>query len=365
LARGVRFAGQPDGDRQGGDHPLSASAPATLKQIQALRGLAALSVVAFHALQGWGDGFWIGAAGVDVFFVISGFIIWREALRPGVTPGGFFWRRLTRVAPAYWLATVAVGAVALAWPRFMPEVVVSPSHLLLSLAFVPHADPLGRNFPLLPPGWTLDYEAGFYLLVTAVLLAPARARPALALAALALMSLPGFVFTPLYGLGANPMLLEFAAGVWLAHRASRGAVIPPGAGLTFAGLGAALLAAMWLGGFQDILWRPLLWGLPAVMIVAGALAAEPIRALTPPGALVRLGDASYAIYLCHMPAVALVFAALGTAPVWVFAPAAILASLVAGLAAHRFVERPLIAACRAIPARWSAMRSGRQAEPAQ
>jgi exopolysaccharide production protein ExoZ len=216
---------------------------------------------------------------------------------------------------------------------------------------------LGRIFPLLPPGWTLDYEAGFYLLVTVVLLAPAKARLALAIAALALMSLPGFVFTPLYGRGANPMLLEFAGGVWLAHRANRRAAIPPGAGLVFAGLGVALLAAMWLGGFQDILLRPLLWGLPALMIVAGALAIEPVRALTPPGALVRLGDASYAIYLCHMPVVALVFAGLGTTPVWVFAPVAILASVVAGLIAHRFVERPLIAVCRAIPGRLDKMGS--------
>ena len=313
-------------------------------------------MVAFHALQGWGDGFWIGAAGVDVFFVISGFIIWREALRPAATPGVFFWRRLTRVAPAYWFATLAVGAIALVWPRFMPEVVVSPSHLLASLAFIPHADPLGRIFPVLPPGWTLDYEAGFYLMVSVALLAPARARLALALGALALMSLPGFVFTPLYGLGANPMLLEFAAGVWLAHRADRGARIPPGAGLVFGGLGLALLALMEVTGFRDILLRPLLWGLPAVMIVAGALAIEPVRALAPPPVLVRLGDASYAIYLCHLPAVGLALAALGAVPVWVFAPAAVLASVIAGLAFHHAIERPLIAACRSIPGRLAAAR---------
>jgi len=324
-------------------------------------------VVGFHAFQWQGDTFWIGAAGVDVFFVISGVIIWREAMRPKMRPGAFLWRRLTRVAPAYWLATGAVVVIASLWPRFMPEVSLSPSHVALSLAFIPHVDPEGRIFPVLPPGWTLDYEAGFYLMVAASLFAPAKARLPLVVASLAALSLPGFVFTPLYGLGANPMLLEFAAGIWLAHRMARGEAAPPGAGIVFGGLGVALLALMGAAGFQDILLRPLLWGMPAVMIVTGALAIEPLRALAPPRALVRLGDASYAIYLCHLPVVALV-ATGGFDSHWAFAPAAITASLIAGLAFHHLVERPLIAACRALPARLATWRSrsttGRRSEGA-
>jgi exopolysaccharide production protein ExoZ len=304
-------------------------------------------VVGFHAAQFQGDRFWIGAAGVDVFFVISGLIIWTQALKPDASAGGFLWRRFTRVAPAYWLVTGVVAALAVLWPRLLPEVVVSPAHLALSLAFTPHHDPLGRAFPLLPPGWTLIYEAGFYLLVALSLLAPARARLPLVISALAALSLLGFVVTPLYALGCNPMLLQFAAGAWLAHRQAQGRRLSPGAGCVFAALGAGALAALWLAGLNDDLWRPLLWGLPALAIVAGALAIEPVRAWAPPRALVRLGDASYAIYLCHGPVVALVAAAGGVG--WVFVPAAITASLIAGFAFHRWVETPLIAAARALP----------------
>jgi peptidoglycan/LPS O-acetylase OafA/YrhL len=85
------------------------------------------------------------------------------------------------------------------------------------------------------------------------------------------------------------------------------------------------------------------------MMVAGAVALEPVRALRPPSALLRLGDASYAIYLCHFITVALAARLIGVAPVWRFVPVAVVLSLATGLMCHRFIERPLIAASRALP----------------
>ena len=147
-----------------------------LLSVQALRALAALAVATYHALQ-WADGgFEVGRAGVDVFFVISGFIMWHVTAGRDVDPGDFLWRRLTRVAPLYWLATLGVLGVALVWPAFLPEVRPGWTHLALSLAFIPHLDPRGLPFPTLPPGWTLDYEALFYLIF-------AGALPAVALCA--------------------------------------------------------------------------------------------------------------------------------------------------------------------------------------
>jgi exopolysaccharide production protein ExoZ len=319
----------------------------TLVSIQALRGLAALSVVAFHASQWIGDRFWIGAAGVDVFFVVSGFIIWRVASTGEARPGVFFWRRLTRVAPAYWLVTGLVAALAVAAPALLPQVSVTPRHLALSLAFIPHFDPAHRLFPLLPPGWTLDYEALFYGLVALTLLAPARMRFAAIIATLMALAFAGFIHPPLYEYGANPMLLEFAAGVWLARA---GPPKSPKAALALAA-GVAMLAALQLGGWQSDLLRPLLWGVPAVLIVAGALALEPVVARWRSRALLALGDASYAIYLCHYPAVDVTARLFGVRPGWMFVPIAIAVSIVAGLIFHRFIERPLIGAVRGLPAR--------------
>jgi exopolysaccharide production protein ExoZ len=313
-----------------------------------LRAGAALSVVVFHAFQWIDDRFWVGAAGVDLFFVISGFIIWTVGSGPESRPATFFWRRLTRVAPAYWLVTVVVTVIALAWPMFLPQVSLSPRHFVLSLLFVQHTDPNGLVFPVLPPGWSLNYEAVFYGLFTLTLFAPERARFALLIAGLCAIVAFGFADPPVYGLVANPMMLQFAAGAWLAWRAGRGRRIEPGAGLIFLGLGLALFAVMGMTNFRNEFFRPLLWGLPAVMIVAGALALEAWRA--PPGWLIGLGDASFAIYLCHLMTVAAVAHAIGARPVWLFVPAATLASLAAGVAFHHGVERPLIRVCRRAPA---------------
>nr|MBA3812498.1 acyltransferase [Caulobacteraceae bacterium] len=100
-----------------------------LASIQYLRGLAALAVVGYHAGQWREGGFEVGRAGVDVFFVISGVIIWRVTAGRDVPPLAFLWRRLTRVAPLYWLLTLAVAAVAAVWPGFLANVRPGWTHL--------------------------------------------------------------------------------------------------------------------------------------------------------------------------------------------------------------------------------------------
>jgi exopolysaccharide production protein ExoZ len=284
-----------------------------------------------------------------VFFVISGFIIWTVGSGEEASPGVFFWRRLTRVAPLYWLATGAVIVIAALWPTLMRQVSLSPAHIALSLAFVQHIDPRGLPFPVLPPGWSLDYEAVFYLVFTLVLFAPVAVRFRLLLAALGAVIVFGVLDPPAYYLGANMMLLQFGAGAWLARRRQLGRRILPEIGAALALIGAGLLAAQGLSGLRSDLWRPLLWGVPAAMIVAGAVALEPVQAIRPPAALLRLGDASYAIYLCHFIAVASAARLIGGAPTWQFVPAAVALSLAAGLVCHRWIEKPLIAACRAAP----------------
>ncbi len=311
--------------------------------IQYLRAFAALGVVTYHALQ-WGDGgFDIGRAGVDVFFVISGLIMWRRAGEAGVTPGAFLWRRATRIAPLYWTVTLAVAAVAVIWPAFLPNARPGWGHLLLSLAFIPHFDPAGLPFPMLPPGWTLTYEAMFYLVFAAALIAPRRRRAWFACGALSgIVALGVILKDPFYILGANPLMLEFAAGVALAHLTPRRGLPSPGWGWPLIGLGLiAMIAPAALGLFSEIL-RPLLWGAPATLIVLGALSLEAGGALPRSRAFAALGDASYAIYLIHLPASAIVAHTLGVGDGWIFVPAAVLMSIAMGLAFHAWVERPLL-----------------------
>jgi exopolysaccharide production protein ExoZ len=282
---------------------------------------------------------------------------------PEASPGVFFWRRLTRVAPAYWLATGAVIAIVVFWPKLMPQVTLSARHIALSLAFIQHHDPRGLPFPVLPPGWSLAFEAVFYGLFTLVLFAPEPTRFRLIIAALFGVMMFGFLDPPAYELGANPMMLQFAAGVGLARRAQLGRRTGLRTGLLLAAGGVALLAAMWLTGFRSDLFRPILWGVPATMIVAGGLALEPRFARRAPRALVALGNASYAIYLCHFVAVDLVARAMGVLNPWVFVPTAIAASIAAGMAFHRWIERPLIAGARRLPGLLAFARSEPAAQP--
>jgi exopolysaccharide production protein ExoZ len=311
-------------------------------------------VVAYHALQWCGGGFDVGRSGVDVFFVISGVVMWRVTAGRATSPRIFLWRRFTRVAPIYWLATLLVFVIALRWPLFLPEVKVGWRHLLFSLAFVPHLDPVGLPFPTLPPGWTLNYEAIFYVVFAACLMVPERRRARTVILALAAIVAVGFCFPDTgYFMGANPMLWQFAAGVGIGVAAQRRRL--PSRAWGFSLIFCAGLA--WIvvqeGGLFSELWRPLVWGVPAALTVTGALAIElsgrpfgaPARFVRP--ALV-LGDASYSIYLFHLPATAVIAHTLGYANPWVFLPVSMAVSILAGLAAHAWIEKPLIGAVRGL-----------------
>jgi exopolysaccharide production protein ExoZ len=334
----------------------------TLFSIQYLRAAAALAVVVYHATQ-WGGGVLdIGRAGVDVFFVVSGVIMWRVTGQAEASPGKFVWRRFTRVAPFYWLITLILTAVAVVWPDFLDNVHPQTGHVLLSMAFIPHMDPKGLPFPLYGPGWSLNYEAFFYLLFGAALFAPRRRQAAIVCGALAATIAMGFLLAdPVYQLGANPMLLQFVAGVAIANLAEM-RMLPGrkgGWGLILLGLfGLAVPAA--LGIFSEF-WRPFLWGVPAGLIVAGAMSIEGDGGAPDWPALVALGDASYAIYLVHEPAQALIAHTIGWSQLWLFRPIAILAAVAAGLACHRWVEWPMSAWLRKAPGRlpWPASAGGR------
>src|ERR1700742_3051032 len=111
--------------------------------IQYLRGLAALGVLLFHASQRAGGAFGAGAAGGDVFFVISGFIMWTAAARRAAGPGDFLLRRAGRIAPLYWTMTLLIVGLDLLRPSLFPNMRLNPPHVILSLLFLPHHDPAG------------------------------------------------------------------------------------------------------------------------------------------------------------------------------------------------------------------------------
>lgn len=332
-----------------------------LGSIQRLRAVAALGVILFHACQWSGLDFAVGAAGVDMFFVISGFVLWTAALDLAPSPGAFLAARFIRVAPLYWLMSLAVAALALWRPQAMPVAHFTPSHLLLSLLFVPHNDPLGDAFPMLASGWTLTYEAFFYLVFALTLAVPRDRRFQVMSLLLLTTSVLGFGYHSLYPLLANPLMLEFLAGIWLARRLASGRLFRGGPTMAWGmvALGALILLALQVGGVRDDFWRPFLWGPPAFLIVAGALKLELAGRLGHGRlgrALERLGDASYSLYLCQLPAITVCAWLTRGQPTLLRAPLGIAVAVAAGLACYVLVEKPIGRALRSA-------RGGRLTQP--
>ena len=321
--------------------------PRTWLSIQHLRGLAALSVALFHACQWSQLSFSIGAAGVDVFFVISGFVMWTVTAGRTVKPGAFVRRRVVRVAPLYWLVTLVLVAGALIVPQRFPEVKPELGHVLLSLVFIQHTNPVGLPFPVLPPGWTLNYEAVFYLVFAASLLVASESRRLWALTvALAALALAGFAWPPAYQMLLNPMFLEFLAGVWLARIAQRGDLPDRALGWVLLGLSLVLFAGIELSGIDPDLWRPMVWGAPALMVVAGAVSIEADGGWPAIPGLRTLGDASYSVYLTHTLSIGALAMTMGAWNPPLFIPVALVVAVAAGLATYLLIEKPMLGALR-------------------
>jgi peptidoglycan/LPS O-acetylase OafA/YrhL len=279
-----------------------------LLTVQALRAVAALLVVLYHALEVWGEridptapgvGWTNGAAGVDIFFVISGFVMVVSSRRPASKPDAwliFLRHRIVRIVPLYWLlTTVKVAAVALL-SGLVLRTSLDVNFVVGSYLFLPVVDSANHFRPVLPVGWTLTYEFMFYLLFAVALAARVGVLriivPGLGLiAALALVRTQSW---PPWTILFNTIVLEFIFGVLLAKWTLLGFRLRP-----------IIATGFVIAGFVAILCMPLVsenarvltWGLPAFAIVVGAVSLEPVARL--PRWLLALGDASYSIYLCH------------------------------------------------------------------
>jgi peptidoglycan/LPS O-acetylase OafA/YrhL len=280
-----------------------------LNFLQALRAIAAWLVVVDHALfvvthnelqnpativAGT-----IGSIGVHVFFVISGFIMvhicWDDFGRRGAI-ANFLRRRIIRIVPLYWLATIA----ALAFHK------VSATHganagwseLVRSLLFIPYRDENGDWSPILGQGWTLNYEMMFYA-IFAVALALRRqiAVPAIALA-LGIFTLVGsYLPTGILTYLSSPVVLWFVLGIGL--------------------------AVVWR-------WRGF---------------EEPKRLARSAQFLEPFGDASYSTYLVHgfvLTMLLRIWVITIEAPLTWYVPVGLVLATAAGLGVHIVIERPML-----------------------
>jgi exopolysaccharide production protein ExoZ len=326
--------------------------------IQYLRAVAALMVVVYHALRELpgplpGLPHSLGIGGVDVFFVISGFVMtYTTALKPQ-SRAGFLLRRLVRIAPLYWVMTALTAALLIFAPSLLRHSVFTLPTFIKSLLFIPYAEPVtGHLTPMLKLGWTLNFELFFYV-AFAVFMPLTPLRRTLAIGAVFAALIVGVMWlnpsSDILQFYGRPIALEFVLGSALACLDLQGALRPiPAAVSAFACAAGALLLVVGEERFaeHDLLAS----GAPAALIVLGAVAWERRR---PHARKIRafafLGDASYAIYLGHLYAVIALRIAwqkahlpIGSVPAVVaFVAVCLVAGAVTGSLLHVLVERPL------------------------
>ena len=330
--------------------------------IQYLRGLAALMVLLSHAAWkgeqyagnplSW---FHIGHAGVDIFFVISGYVMCHTT-QPRLGRPFLLWRfvahRLGRILPLYWiLSLVALGIYAV-----RPEMVNSGgegtdvwSSFLLW--------PSDRSY-LIQAGWTLSYELFFYGLFALSLCASATWGGMMSCVILAGLFVLGRVFEQggLVSMGrwldwrflTDAVLVNFIYGIALFHLNRRWQLPLTWAGLSLV-MGVLGFAAVNEGWF-DGRWRCFKFGIPAFLMCLGCTQMEGWLRKSPSDLWALLGDASYSVYLVHPFALALGALVLRKFDVHahgtVFVGLLVLFSVLAGLLCYRWLEQPLMRAVR-------------------
>ena len=303
-----------------------------------LRAVAALAVVLFHC-------HWTGIAsfGVELFFVISGFVICHAAAQD---PRHFLAKRVARVVPLYWLATCGVFAIAMLAPALVPATHATGHNLLRSLTFWPYRRDDGADMPVLFLGWTLNYEAFFYALFALCLAISRRFAPILAMGVLVLAVAVHPWFAPLgdpLDFWTRPMLLNFACGIaaWLIWRKA-GDLLHRIPALAAGAIAAASFGGLVIG-LQHGLPGPLPWsGMSSAALLLALLALG--HRIRWPATLLLVGDASYSLYLLHPYVLEVInrkVDAFGPAPAGVLATiGAVLAAVALALGVFRLVERP-------------------------
>jgi exopolysaccharide production protein ExoZ len=324
--------------------------------VQYLRAVAASLVVLHHALATPALAPYyvrqFGTYGVDLFFVISGYIMWSTTANGQRGPLKFWAARIVRIVPLYWFFTTLFVAIALLLPAAVFHAALEPLHVLKSYLFIPAEHPrLGYIWPVYVLGWTLNYEMFFYFVFGLCLFVPHRAmRLAALVAVLVLLVFIGLLVQPRDAIGityTNPILLEFAAGAVLA-RVTRH-LHDAASGIGWALISGAiiwLVIAYSLEKLPDPIYAH---AVPAAAMLAGALVLEPLARRRPIFLGVFFGDASYSLYLSH-PFVQRVWyfvleKALGSTSVAVaaiFSVSAVIVGLAGGAACYLLVEKPVL-----------------------
>ncbi|WP_110642995.1 acyltransferase [Salinicola sp. CPA57] len=278
-----------------------------LISVQALRALAAWIVVFHHFMQvffGFKADNWVeylfstrGQVGVDIFFVISGFVITVSSRGKRLTTPQFLLHRVVRIVPAYWLYTAITALVIYFASDVMPEYGLGLKPLILSLFFIPTENPAGYGYyPILPVGWTLNFEMLFYLVFAASLMLKREWRLwAVVLTIVVINTL--FAHQPfISNFYTDPIIFQFLLGLGIGAVYTRCGI--PGGRWWPLALAVASTATILCFDDPSGAKRFFAWGLPSALLVIAFIGLE--SRIGDNRVFKAMGDWSYSTYLLHV-----------------------------------------------------------------
>lgn len=327
-----------------------------LNILQLLRGVAAVLVVLFHATGMFGviyDSNYLGGIfkqgkiGVDLFFVLSGFIIYyihhKDKNENGLAKK-FYIKRLIRIYPIYWVTILGLLPVYFLVPSFGEAYYKDFNVIINSFLLIPQEN------NILTVAWTLSYELLFYLFFGLVLFTNNKLVTKtifglwLFISAISSLIVPSNFYLEFFFSTLN---LEFFYGIIVAHLIIN-YKIKYQMTLILTGTALAILAMYnAIFGYVEI-DRAFSYGIPSAMIILGSVALEFSKNVRVPKLFVFLGDASYSIYLVHYPVLSVfnkIFGALGIFNLVGYNVAVtliVIATVIAGCVFHVILERPLL-----------------------
>lgn len=337
-------------------YPPGKKNEANIESIQIMRGLAAILVVLLHiSIKGeqYGNGalqgFSIGGSGVDLFFIISGYIMCVSTVGRDLTFGQFMLHRIRRILPLYWLTTT----IALAIFLYKPEVINTSggeTSIWASYTLFPN----GKRY-LNSNGWTLSFEFLFYLLFGLFIYKGTYKAIKISTVILLVMVAAGLLFSATgyaFYFATNNLYLEFIYGMGCFYLFNKKLIKPNTVtGVLFCTIGIAMLIAeVVLKVPNQEAGRGWLWGIPMLFVFTGFLCLEGfIKGST--SRLKKLflaaGNSSYSLYLFHpfaLSATALLLKRFDLASdPFLFTVVMFTVTVVAGYLVYQYVEKPLVA----------------------
>jgi len=308
------------------------------------------TVQKYHISIPWFKDWEWGRSGVDLFFLISGFIMvyTTRNMDHGIrTTLRFLGRRFIRIAPPYWILTTVAVAISVLAPA-MTDYRPSLGHIVASYSFIPWLDLRGFAEPPVRVGWSLNFEAFFYLVFGLALLLPRRWLPATLLIWATTSVLVGVVIGaagPIPAMLASPLLLEFVAGAMIACLWLQGRILPFWQASIAVVVGFAAIYE--LDRFVPDWPEAVKFGIPSVLILAGAVGIERHIRFPERSVLESLGNWSYSIYLTHVLSLACFGKIIVALRLYEFLPNVVILlidlgfAVAVGAAMSLLVERPL------------------------